>query len=102
MRTKKPNQSNQPIIKGLDPQKTKKLIFIAVVLIVAGMLTLSYCYENGVLTNSQAITIGSVVMGVSFILLMIDSFARDRRTAYYRLFGTGLFLLFLIVRYYIF
>ncbi|GLX68723.1 hypothetical protein [Paenibacillus glycanilyticus] len=99
MRNKK---ANGPLIKGLNPEKTKKLIFIAVVLLVVGMLTLSYCYENGILTNNQAITSGCIVMGISFILLMIDTFARDRTTAFYRLFGSALFLVFLIVRYYIF
>ncbi|CAM3093589.1 hypothetical protein PALU110988_00790 [Paenibacillus lupini] len=92
-------KESRPLVKGLDPQKTKKLVFAAVAFIVIGMFGLAFCHDNDIITNGQATAVGWVLSSICFILLMIDTLAQNKSTAIYRMLGSSFFIFFLIYRY---
>jgi len=95
-------KKKQPAQDGswLDPQKTKKLLLIAGILVTLGILSLSLCVQYGVLTNDAALNIGWAVLGVCAILLLIDTLAQDRATKYVRLAGLVVVLVYVSYRFF--
>jgi len=83
----------------LDPQKTKKLLIAAGILVTLGILALSLCVQYEVLTNDAAMSIGWVVLSIVGLLLLVDTLAQDRTTKYVRLTGIVVVLIYVFYRY---
>jgi len=86
--------------KVLDPNKTKKLLILAGILIVFGILLLSYLVQYGLLTNETGMTLGWVILGICAVLLLIDSLAQDKWTKNVRLAGVVFGLVYVFFRYF--
>lgn len=90
---KKKRKQSAKADNWLDPQKTKKLLWIAGILVTLGILSLSLCVQYGLLTNEVGMNLGWGVLGVCCILMLIDTLAQDKSMRYVRLAG----LVFLLV-----
>jgi uncharacterized membrane protein SirB2 len=89
----------EPNHKWLNPQKTKKLLLIAGILLVVGLLGLSYLRDIGILPEQLGLNLAYIILGTSGILLLIDTLAQDKKTKSIQFLGLLVALVYAVFRH---